>query len=65
MLAALYVVIGTGAGGAAGVAWTVAIAGVVGYFAMGIIAVQALRHHVPADPLDEGDLLDGTRSTGD
>lgn len=65
MLIALYVVIGTGAGGAAGVAWAVAIAGVVGYFAMGILAVQALRHHVPTDPVDGDELPSGVRSTGD
>lgn len=65
MLTALYLFISTGTAGAAGVAWGVAIAAVVGYFAMGILALQTLRSHVPIEPSDEDDLPGGARSTGD
>lgn len=62
---ALYFFIGTGTAGAAGVAWAVAISGIVGYFAMGILALQTLRSDVAMAPVDEDSLMDGGRSTGD
>jgi O-antigen/teichoic acid export membrane protein len=62
---ALYIFLGTGTAGAAGVAWAVATASLVGYFAMGILALQTIRSHVAIEPVDEDDLPGSARSTGD